>query len=71
MVICALADLSMIVCFTQTFPSPVTRGVNLVAMLASVNKHSWRRHHKCNLSGEAKERQQCDQSYAPYFLCVA
>jgi hypothetical protein len=39
-VICALADLSVIVCFTQTFPSPITRGVNLVAMLESASKHS-------------------------------
>jgi hypothetical protein len=47
----------MIMCFTQTFPSPVTRGENLVATLESANKHSWRRHRRCNLSGEAKERQ--------------
>jgi hypothetical protein len=38
--------------------STITRGVNPVATLASADKHSWRRHCKCNLSGEAKERQQ-------------
>jgi hypothetical protein len=44
--------------YHQTFPRPVTRGVNPVAILASANKHSWRRHRVCNLSGDAKERQQ-------------
>jgi hypothetical protein len=55
----ALADLSVIMCFYhQTFPSPVTRGANPVAMLASANKHSWYRRRVCILSSEAKERQQ-------------
>jgi hypothetical protein len=57
-VICALADLSVIVYLTLIFPSLVTRGANLVAMLASSNKHSWRHRRKCNLSVEDMECQQ-------------
>jgi hypothetical protein len=34
-----LADLSVTVCFTKTFPSPITRGLNLAVALASANKH--------------------------------
>jgi hypothetical protein len=44
-------------------------------MLESANKHSWHHHCKCNLSGEAKERQQlapssshrrrCDRCWVP------
>jgi hypothetical protein len=49
MVIRVLVDLYVIVCFTQTSLSPVTRGVNPAAMLVSANKHSWRRRHLCTL----------------------
>jgi hypothetical protein len=42
-VIYELADLSVIVCFTQTFLSLVTRGMNPTTTLVSVNKHFWRR----------------------------
>jgi hypothetical protein len=55
---CACGPFCNHVFYDQTFPSPVTRGVNSVPTLVSANKHSWRCGHKFNLSGEAKERQQ-------------
>jgi hypothetical protein len=55
---CACGPFYNHVLYRQTFPSPVTRGVNPVATLVSANKHSWRRRRVCILSGEAKERQQ-------------
>jgi hypothetical protein len=58
MVIYALADLSVMCVLPKMFPSPITRGINPVAMLASANKHFWRRRRECKLSREAKERQQ-------------
>jgi hypothetical protein len=48
----------VIVCFTQTSPSPITRGVNPAATLVGANKHLCRRRLLCQPSGEAKERQQ-------------
>jgi hypothetical protein len=54
----ALADLSMTCVLPKTFPSPITRGINLVAMLASANGHLWDRRRECKPSSEAKERQQ-------------
>jgi hypothetical protein len=40
------------------FPSPITRGANLVATLPSANKHSRCRRPVCRLNSEAKEHQQ-------------
>jgi hypothetical protein len=39
MVIYALADLSVMCVLPKMFPSPITRGINPVATLASANKH--------------------------------
>jgi hypothetical protein len=58
MVIRALADLPVMCVLPNTFPSPITRGANPVATLASADKHSYCRRCVCILSGEAKERQQ-------------
>jgi hypothetical protein len=49
MVICVLADLSMTCVLPKTFPSPITRDINLVETLASANRHFWCRAMSANL----------------------